>query len=218
MASMSEVRRAKSCKGVYVMMDALAYYSIGFSALWAVAVLPRFYGLFRRHVVPHFHSPIAKIRYHRIQGFTRLGLFNGFTPLELLLLLLYIGGNGAAVAIQATRGATIASSTVLASTINLVPLLLGGRTNRVADVIGVSRPSYYVAHHWIGRVAVLEALVHSAFGLVPSTQGHALDRVAISGCIVSRTFRHGILWADTSHPGVRQLPRHPRPLPAVHEA
>jgi len=200
------------------MMDALTYYSIGLGALWAVAVLPRFYDLCRRHVIPHFHSPIAKIRYHRIQGFTRLGLFNGFSPLELLLLLLYIGGNGAAVAIQATRGATIASSTVLASTINLVPLLLGGRTNRVADAIGVSRSSYYLAHHWIGRVAVLEALVHSAIGLVPSFQGHALDRVAISGCIVSRTFFHGRLRANTSHPGGRQLPHHPHPLPALHEA
>ncbi|KAH8909446.1 hypothetical protein BR93DRAFT_956577 [Coniochaeta sp. PMI_546] len=169
-------------------MDAFAYYSIGFSALWAVAVLPRFYGLFRRHIVPRFHSNIAKLRYQRIQGFTRLHFFNGYTGLELFLLLLYIGGNGAAVAMQATRGATIASSTVLASTINLIPLLLGGRTNRIADVIGVSRPSYYVAHYWMGRIAVVEALVHAVFGSISAAQRHAFDPIAISGCIAAASF------------------------------
>lgn len=158
-------------------MDALAYYSIAFSALWAAVVLPRCIALFQRHV--------AKIQYQRIQGFTRLGIFHGSTPLELLLLFLYIAGNGVAVAMQATHGATVASSTVLAATVNLIPLLLGGRTSRVADVIGLSRPSYYVTHRWIGRVVILEALVHTSLGLVPVVQSQEFEPLAISGCLVS---------------------------------
>ncbi|KAL2193981.1 hypothetical protein P885DRAFT_63524 [Corynascus similis CBS 632.67] len=85
-------------------------------------------------------------------------------PLKLLLLSAYIAGNGVAVALKAIKGATIASSAALAASINLIPLLLGGRTSRVADVIGVSRPTYYVAHYWIGRTAIVEGLVHAAIG------------------------------------------------------
>ncbi|KAB5528998.1 hypothetical protein GE09DRAFT_1041919 [Coniochaeta sp. 2T2.1] len=169
-------------------MDAIAYYAIGFGALWVAAILPCFFGFVRRHVIPHFHPFIAKVRYQRIQGFTRLRIFNGFTRLELILLSFYISGNGAALSIQIARGASVASSTVLAAIINLLPLLFGGRTNRIADAIGLSRPSYYVAHHWMGRVAILEALIHAAFGLIPATQGNKIDSVAISGCLAAGSF------------------------------
>ena len=170
-------------------MNVLTYYSIGFSAIWAVPVLPGLYALFRRHVVPLFRRQLAKIRYQRIGGLTRLHLFRGATCVELLLLLAYIAGNGVAVALEAINGATIASSAALAASINLVPLLLGGRTSRVADVIGVSRPVYYVAHHWIGRTAIVEGLVHAAIGLNATARGQAFDPVALSGCIVSLSSR-----------------------------
>ncbi|KAH8878677.1 hypothetical protein GQ53DRAFT_834785 [Thozetella sp. PMI_491] len=169
-------------------MNVLTYYSIGFSALWAVPVLPGLYALFHRHVVPLFHSQLAKIRYQRIGGLTRLRLFRGSTRVELLLLSAYIAGNGAAVALEAIKGATIASSAALAASINLVPVLLGGRTSRLADIIGVSRPTYYVAHHWIGRIAVVEGLVHAAISLHAAVGGPPFDPVAISGCIVAGSF------------------------------
>jgi hypothetical protein len=122
----------------------LTYYSIGFSAMWAVPLLPGLYALFCRHVVPLFRRQLAKVRYQRIGGLTRLHLFRGATWVELLLLWAYMAGNGVAVALNSIQGTTIASSAALAASINLIPLLLGGRTSRVADVIGVSRPAYYV--------------------------------------------------------------------------
>ncbi|KAL2166209.1 hypothetical protein VTG60DRAFT_3124 [Thermothelomyces hinnuleus] len=166
-------------------MDVLTYYSIGFSAMWVVPLLPGLYALFCRHVVPLFRRQLAKVRYQRIGGLTRLHLFYGATCVELLLLSAYIAGNGVAVALKAIKGATIASSAALAASINLIPLLLGGRTSRVADVIGVSRPAYYVAHYWIGRIAIVEGLVHAAIGLNAVARGQAFDPIAVSGCIVS---------------------------------
>ena len=127
-------------------MDVLTFYSIGFGAVLAAPLLPGLYVLFCRHVVPLFRCKLAKVRYRRIGGFTRLYLFRGATCVELLLVSAYIAGNGVAVALKAIRGATIASSAALAASINLIPLLLGGRTSRVADIVGVSRPAYYVAH------------------------------------------------------------------------
>jgi predicted ferric reductase len=170
-------------------MDVLTYYSIGFSAMWAVPLLPGLYALFCQHVVPLFRRQLAKARYQRIGGLTRLHLFRGATCVELLLLSAYIAGNGVAVALKAIKGATVASSAALAASINLIPLLLGGRTSRVADVIGVSRPVYYAAHHWIGRTAIAEGLVHAAIGLHAVAQGQALDPIAVSGCMVSPSSR-----------------------------
>lgn len=166
-------------------MDILVYYSIGFGAMLAAPLLPGLYALFYRHVVPLFRCKLAKMRYRRIGGFTRLRLFRGATCLELLLVSIYIAGNGVAVAIKAIKGATIASSAALAASINLIPLLLGGRTSRVADVIGVSRPAYYVAHHWIGCTAIIEGLAHGAIRLHEARQTQRYGNIALSGCIVS---------------------------------
>ncbi len=165
--------------------NVLTYYSIGFSAMWAVPLLPGLYSLFQQYVVPLFRRQLAKVRYQRFSGLTRLHLFRGATCIELLLLSAYIAGNGVAVALEAVKGATITSSAALAASINLVPLLLGGRTSRLADVIGLSRPTYYVAHHWIGRTAIVEGLVHAAIGLNAVGRGQAFDPIALSGCIVS---------------------------------
>jgi hypothetical protein len=98
-------------------MDVLTYYWIGFSAIWAVPLLPGLYALFYRHVVRLFRRQLAKVRYQRIGGLTRLHLFRGATCVELLLLSAYIAGNGVAVALKAIKGATIASSAALAASV-----------------------------------------------------------------------------------------------------
>lgn len=66
--------------------------------------------------------------------------------------------------------------------INMVPLFLGGRTNPVADALGISIQSYYFAHNWIGRVAIVEALIHSVIVL---TLRPRPGPIATSGIIVS---------------------------------
>ncbi|KFY65338.1 hypothetical protein V496_02645 [Pseudogymnoascus sp. VKM F-4515 (FW-2607)] len=58
------------------------------------------------------------------------------------------------------------SRTGVMASINMVPLFLGGRTSIVVDMLGVSVHSYYLAHHWIGRVVVVQGLIHA--GLVMS--------------------------------------------------
>ena len=169
-------------------MDVLTFYAIGFGAMLAAPLLPGLYALFCRHVVPLLRRQLARVRYQRIGGLTRLHLFRGATCVELLLVSAYIAGNGVAVALKAIKGATIASSAALAASINLIPLLLGGRTSRVADVIGVSRPAYYVAHYWIGRTAIIEGLVHAAIRLDEARQSQRFDPIAVSGCIVRLFF------------------------------
>ena len=50
----------------------------------------------------------------------------------------------------------------MAAVFNLMPMFLGGRINPFADSIGIPMSTYYLAHHWIGRVAIAEALIHSS--------------------------------------------------------
>lgn len=57
--------------------------------------------------------------------------------------------------------------------INLIPLFLGGRTNVEADFLSIPRHTYRLAHHWIGRVFIIQSLVHSIlrFSSLPGGPG-----------------------------------------------
>ncbi|CZR64892.1 uncharacterized protein PAC_14792 [Phialocephala subalpina] len=59
------------------------------------------------------------------------------------------------------------------SSINMVPLFLGGRTSFIADRLGIPLHVYYLAHHWIGRMAVFEGILHTALAF---TSLDAVDR------------------------------------------
>ncbi|KAF7894689.1 uncharacterized protein EAF01_010139 [Botrytis porri] len=53
----------------------------------------------------------------------------------------------------------------LLSTINLIPLGLGGHMNIVADSFGLNPESFNCMHRWIGRVAVIEGVFHTILGI-----------------------------------------------------
>ena len=76
------------------------------------------------------------------------------------------------------------SRTGVMASINMVPLFLGGRTNIMVDILGVSVHSYYLAHHWIGRVVVVQGLIHA--GLVMSkVKTSTFDATQVAGLSVS---------------------------------
>ncbi|RSL89657.1 hypothetical protein CEP52_014849 [Fusarium oligoseptatum] len=49
----------------------------------------------------------------------------------------------------------------LAAVLNLIPVILGGRTCHIADFLGLSLQFYYLVHHWLARLALLQTLVHA---------------------------------------------------------
>jgi hypothetical protein len=67
---------------------------------------------------------------------------------------------------------------------NLVPLFLGGRTNTLANFMGISLHTYYLAHHWIGRVVVVQSIIHVAFSIAAGTPW-TFNSSQISGITVS---------------------------------
>ncbi|KAF4496656.1 hypothetical protein FAGAP_7198, partial [Fusarium agapanthi] len=50
--------------------------------------------------------------------------------------------------------------------VNAIPLCLGGRMGPVVQMLNINRTSYLLFHHWVGRIAVLEALSHAIIVLL----------------------------------------------------
>lgn len=71
------------------------------------------------------------------------------------------------------------------TSINVIPLFLGSRTSLVADFLGFSLHTYYLTHHWIGRVVIIQNLLHVGLGYVCVTPW-TFDSSPISRISVSR--------------------------------
>jgi hypothetical protein len=72
----------------------------------------------------------------------------------------------------------------LMASINMIPLFLGGRTNTLASFLGISLHTYYLAHHWIGRIVILQSLIH-VFLVIAHRVPWTFDSSQISGISVS---------------------------------
>lgn len=106
--------------------------------------------------------------------------WSGVTRMEFALLSLYLGWNTACVLNDGVSGVMARSGQI--SAINMVALMLGGRTNMVIDACGIPLHRYYLIHHWVGRIATAQALLH--VGLAMASQGWILDSDAVSGLVV----------------------------------
>lgn len=100
------------------------------------------------------------------------------TKLEALVLAFHLGSN--AVLLYRAR-ANLQSRAATLAAVNTVPLFLGGHTNILADRLGVPLSTYYVFHHFLGRVVIIEGLLHASLLLARSRW----NPTTISGYIVS---------------------------------
>jgi len=84
---------------------------------------------------------------------------NGMTRLQALVIVIYIGTNVVLV-VLAMRAFSAAASVANIALTNMALLLLGGRTNPIANSLGISLHTYYLFHHWAGRVASAQGITH----------------------------------------------------------
>jgi hypothetical protein len=102
------------------------------------------------------------------------------TYIEFTLLGLYLAVNIACTFSDGTSDLMGRSGQM--SSVNMVILMLGGRTNVLIDAFGIPLHTYYLVHHWIGRMAVAQAALH--VGLATASRGWVDDTVTISGLVV----------------------------------
>jgi hypothetical protein len=104
------------------------------------------------------------------------------TGVHTVAYILYLAGNGIFLCWGVADGETRAKRAAIAAATNLAPIFLGGRTNFLADRAGISLQSYYLAHHWLARLATVEASLHGVM------RGGRWTRQAIIGLVVRTLF------------------------------
>ncbi len=148
-------------------MDIPQWYGVGLGAL-AITVCT--FGLFtkftrtlgikfvRTHMTVYFLKHVFYPRVHP--------LLSEMTRFDLILVVIFILGNILCVTIGIHNSSDLADRTALASTINLIPLFLGGHMNWIISRCGVRFESYSRIHRWLGRVSIAEGILHAIIASV----------------------------------------------------
>ncbi|CAK7234522.1 hypothetical protein SBRCBS47491_008977 [Sporothrix bragantina] len=122
------------------------------------------------------YAPIIHKRHNReIQMSSAINVGTLPSRLQLFFLAGYFATNVAfcLVDIQyhsnfATAAAQLRNRSGVLSVVNMVPLfLLAGRNNPLIPLLGMSFDTFNLLHRWFGRIAILEALMHTLCFLIP---------------------------------------------------
>lgn len=143
-------------------MDSTLWYLIAFCgifvisfALWALKfVLPNF----RNRFVRHIKYPIL---------LSRGKYWDSVTRLEGGFLLLFISLNMVIVFSPFTPldWRQVERRAAFAAGINVIPVCLGARMGPVVEAFNIHRSTYRFLHHWIGRMAILDGIIHAVIVL-----------------------------------------------------
>ncbi|KAK0627164.1 hypothetical protein B0T14DRAFT_129392 [Immersiella caudata] len=153
-------------------MDPIVIYATGFVSFLFLSSL----GFLLRPLVSEI--PVLFARHFQYPLLLKRRYWMSITRLEFVILALYFGAN---VTFLFLRRVNLGSSAATLAVINATPLFLGGHTNPFADLAGVPLSTYHIFHHFIGRVVIVEGVLHAVLALKRSR----LDRLTTSGYIAS---------------------------------
>jgi hypothetical protein len=162
------------------MLDIIDSYGLGIAGIFAALLI----WWIARRVIPRLRFlTLSRLVYPlliRHRKWARL------TRFHVLLLVLYLIVNGVCMGVGIDKSSMIPGlilrSGMMAS-VNMIPLFLGGRTNPLVDGLGVPLHVYYLVHHWVGRMVILQSFIHAILAI--SSQKWRLDAPTISGVVVS---------------------------------
>lgn len=166
----------------------MQWYAISFPIIAAVLVTSQFRSVLRRWIVTplfllllrYFVYPLLiRRRYWTGVTFFQGAFIGGVFSLNVYIVIV---GFSIGLGVQTITGLMVRSGTIAA--VNLIPLFLGGRTSVFESLIGVSLHTYYLVHHWIGRLVILLSVVHAGLVTVLGIPWR-LDSSHISGLSVS---------------------------------
>ncbi|CAK7203423.1 hypothetical protein SEUCBS139899_006157 [Sporothrix eucalyptigena] len=127
----------------------------------------------KRNIV---YAPIIHKRHNReIQMSSAVNIGTLPSRLQLVFLFGYFATNVAFCLIDiqyhsnfSTAAAQLRNRSGVLSVVNMVPLfLLAGRNNPLIPMLGMSFDTFNLLHRWFGRIAILEALMHTLAFLIP---------------------------------------------------
>jgi hypothetical protein len=153
-------------------MDIIQWYAVALAAIAALSIV--FYMVrisirfLRTYTTYHF---LKHVFYPRVHKYIR-----GTTRYHALLILALLVGNVFCLIGDRTK---IVQRTGLLSIVNLVPLALGSHMNSVVSCCGLGYEAYNAIHRWMGRVAVVEGVIHVILAVVSQKPNlHSSTQVA----------------------------------------
>lgn len=158
------------------------------NAHWYAASVASIFALLVIRRIGHYVAPcVPGIRYWALRATRPLFFIEGrhrptVTYVEAASLSIYVSANAVLMFADKPQTRDLMLRSGLMSTVNMTPLFLGGRTSALADRLGIPLHTYYLAHYWVGGVAIAQALLHAVLALF--VRKAALDRITISGALV----------------------------------
>ena len=167
-------------------MSITFWYAISIAALYTLFLVQVIYLIFFRHFYPQLRCVFSK--YIGYALLTPRRNWGRVTRGEGLSIALYIILNGFSMGlgIHTYNDLLIRASTM--ASINMVPLFFGGRTSIIAEFLGFSLHSYYLAHIWIGCVVILQSSIHVIL-VIGRGEPWTLNDFQVSGIYV-RIIKH----------------------------
>jgi hypothetical protein len=106
------------------------------------------------------------------------------TRLQGAMIGSYFIINGLCMGLGIKNKADLMARSGMMASINLIPLFLGGRTSMLANFLGISLHTYYLAHHWIGRLVIIQSILHIVL-VIAAGKPWTFDSSQVSGISVS---------------------------------
>lgn len=163
------------------------WYAVSVAIAFALLLIHRIVIVISAFVIARFQFLALKHIVYPL--FIQRRYWAGVTRLHGALIGSYIIINGFCMGLGIHNMSDLIIRSGTMASINIVPLFLGGRTNILANFMGISLHTYYLAHHWIGRVVIAQSLVHVAL-VIAVGKPWTFDSSQISGISVSIFANH----------------------------
>lgn len=191
-------------------MNLTKWYAVSIAAIAALLLLRRIASIASAFLVARFQN--LALRHVSYPLLLRRRYWSSVTRLQGAMVGGYVIINGFCMGLGIRNASDLMVRSGMMASINLIPLFLGGRTNILANFLGISLHSYYLAHHWIGRIVIIQSFLHAGLAIssgIPWT----FDSAQISGISVGRppasgarlTIKPGCFGASPNASAVRLL-------------
>ena len=141
-------------------MDITLWYAIALGALVALYVTSFLILTFLTKIGPHARILFKKhVYYPQLPKILRGS--EKMTRFDFLLTILFLIGLVCCTTVEVHDVAGLRRRSGMISIINLIPLSAGAHMNFLTNACGIRLDVYGRIHRWLGRVAVIEGLVHT---------------------------------------------------------
>lgn len=163
-------------------MHTILIYTLSYAAVVVFIILWRAYQLLTLKARERLFSIFSKWAFYTIIVPRQKGSSDVSVIAGCLILLMFMGNiAGSIVAIRNRTELSIRLARLFA--INLTVLFVGGRSSFIIDkILRWPMAEYYLFHRWVGRISILEALVHGILQSAESRSSLSKMNVAVSAC------------------------------------